>query len=342
VPNGFTISLFAKDLGDPRVLAWDAKGTLVVSLTAQGKVIALPDSAHDGVADRVVTVLSGLDLPHGLAFRGNTLYVAESDGVSTYAYNPDTFTASGRKKIIDLPDKGFHFTRTIAIGPDDKLYVATGSDCNVCVEKDPHRAAIYMSNPDGSDFHLFASGLRNAVFFTWGPYDTRMWATVMGRDSLGDDIPPDTIDIVTAGKNFGWPYCYGKKVWDATFDGSQKAKDFCTTTEPSHIDIQAHSAPLGLAFVPKSWPAEYRNSLLVAMHGSWNRSIPTGYKIARFQLDSTGNYVGVSDFISGWLTSKGALGRPVDLLFDNNGALYISDDKAGEIYRLIVSTQQIH
>ncbi len=333
VPQGFSIALYAKDLGSPRVLAWDPKGTLVVSITQDGKVVALPDDNHDGISDRTVTILSGLRLPHGLAFRGNTLYVAETNEIATYDYNPATLTATNRKKIIDLPDKGFHFTRTIGFGPDGRLYTAIGSDCNVCVEKDARRAAIYASNSDGTDFKPYATGLRNAVFFTWSS-DRRMWATVMGRDYLGDNVPPDTVDIISGGKNYGWPYCYGKNVWDQTFDPSQKAKDFCATVEPSHIDMQAHSAPLGLAFVPKSWPQEYQNNLLVAMHGSWNRSAPTGYKIVRFKLDNKGNYLGVEDFISGWLTNGGALGRPVDLLSDQQGNLFVSDDKAGVIYKI--------
>lgn len=331
LPSGFTISLYAKDLGGPRVLAWDPRGTLLVSLTQQGKVVALPDRNNDGAADETITVATGLNLPHGLAFHDGKLYIAETNEVAVYDYDTATKLASHKKKIVDLPVGGNHFSRTIGFGPDGKLYIAIGSTCNVCVEKDSRRASILVANADGTQVKTFATGLRNAVFFTWK--DQTMWATVMGRDLLGDNLPPDTVDIIREGKNYGWPYCYGKQVWDKTVDGSKKAEEFCKTTEPSHIDMQAHSAPLGLAFVPKTWPKEYQNNLLVAMHGSWNRTAPTGYKIVRFKLDDKGNYFGVEDFVTGWLTSAGALGRPVDLLFDPQGNLFVSDDKSGVIYR---------
>ncbi len=328
VPNGFAISTFAKNVPDARVLVWDPMGRLLVSSPEKGTVFALSQSGER------TTVVDTLHQPHGLAFHDGKLYIAETDAVAVYDYDQSTAKATNRKKIIDLPAGGNHFSRTIAFGPDGKLYIAIGSTCNACLEKDSRRASILVANADGTNIKTFASGLRNAVFFVWSPFDQKMWATVMGRDLLGDDIPPDTIDIISEGKNYGWPYCYGKQIWDKTFDSSQKAADFCKTTEPSHIDYQAHSAPLGLAFVPQSWPKEYQNNLLVAVHGSWNRSAPTGYKIVRFKLDDKGNYLGAEDFISGWLTDKGALGRPVGLLFDDKGNLFISDDKAGVIYRV--------
>jgi glucose/arabinose dehydrogenase len=161
-----------------------------------------------------------------------------------------------------------------------------------------------------------------------------MWATTMGRDLIGDNTPPETVNIVTEGKNFGWPYCYGQRIWDKTFDATKKAENFCKTIEPPHIEYQAHAAPLGLAFTPNSWPKGYQHNLLVAFHGSWNRTQPTGYKVVRFILDDNGTYKGSEDFVSGWLTAAGALGRPVDLLFNQNGTLYLSDDKAGVIYTI--------
>lgn len=334
IPDGFRIAVFAKNIGKPRVLAWDPDGTLLVSVTSAGRVDALLDEDHDGVSEKTKIVISGLDRPHGLAFHNGSLFIAETGTVSSFTYDTKTKSVSGKKILFTLPTGGNHFTRTIAFGPDGRLYVSIGSSCNVCVEKDARRASILVADEDGSNLHTFARGLRNAVFFTWSPWDQKMWATNMGRDLLGDDIPPETVNIVESDQNYGWPYCYGNRIWDKTFDRTQKAEDFCKTTAVPFIEYQAHSAPLGLAFTPNSLRKEYRNSLLVAMHGSWNRTEPTGYKIVRFLLDSSGAYLGSEDFITGWLSDKGVLGRPVDLLFDNKGVLYISDDKAGVVYRL--------
>jgi glucose/arabinose dehydrogenase len=334
MPNGFTISIFAKNLGDARVMAWDPDGTLLVSNPGKERVVALIDTNGDGISENTIPVVQDLNKPHGIAFHKGKLYVAEVNQVAIYDYDAKNKKATNKKKILDLPAGGNHTSRSIAFGPDGKLYISVGSSCNACVEKDTHRAAISVANADGSDYKIFAAGLRNAVFFTWSPFDNRMWATNMGRDLIGDDIPPETVNIVTQGKNFGWPYCYGKRVWDKSFDSSKKAQEFCGSVEPPHIEYQAHSAPLGLAFIPKSWPQQYQNDLLVAFHGSWNRTQPTGYKVVRFNLDDEGNYLSAEDFISGWLQGSGAIGRPVDLTFDANGVLYISDDKAGVIYRV--------
>ena len=320
LPDGFSISIFAKGLGSPRVLAWDPNSTLLVSIPSQGRIVA--------IADRHVTVADGLNRPHGIAFLGSTLYIAEAHQVATYDYDQTTHRAINKKKIIDLPG-GYHFTRTIGFDRDGKLYIAVGSSCNVCVDGE-HRAKILVANADGTNLKEFASGLRNSVFFTWHPSTSQLWATEMGRDLIGDDIPPDEINIVREGKFYGWPYCYGKNTEDKTFTPSKS----CQGAQPSHIDLQAHSAPLGLAFIPPGWPSEYRDDLLIAYHGSWNRTEPTGYKIVRAKLDAQGNYEATEDFITGWLAGDGALGRPVDLLFGPDGSLYISDDKAGVIYRV--------
>jgi len=192
-------------------------------------------------------------------------------------------------------------------------------------------------NKDGSDFREFASGLRNSVFLASHPQTEKIWATEMGRDLLGDDIPPEEINILEEGKNYGWPYCYSQNVHDDNFDAQKTVN--CTGKTPPHIEIQAHSAPLGLAFVPEdsNWPEEYKNNLLVSYHGSWNRSVPTGYKIVRYKLDEAGNIlVAQEDFITGWLqgsTGAAALGRPVDIVF-HEGVMYVSDDKAGVIYKV--------
>lgn len=339
LPEGFSISIFAEGLEAPRVLALDPGGNLVVSIPSRGSVVALPDRDGDGTADSMAAVASGLNRPHGISFVCDdacSLYVAETDGVRVFDYDAAALTASDRGKVIELPAGGGHWTRTVVVGDTPagkKLFVSIGSSCNVCIEEDPRRASIMTADPGGGNPVTFASGLRNAVFMAFHPVTGDLWATEMGRDNLGDDIPPDEINIVKAGSDYGWPFCYGRNVPDTDFGASGGD---CAGRTPSHIDIQAHSAPLGLAFVTAgSWPDDLILDLLVAYHGSWNRSEPTGYKIARFRLDESGAYQGEDDFITGWLGDDGSvLGRPVDLLIDGQGVLYISDDYRGVIYRM--------
>jgi len=345
---GFSIAIFAKGLKDPRVMVLDPADTLLVSVPSQGKVVALPDRDRDGRADRIVTVIDGLDRPHGMAFRCASdcrLYIAEKDQVNVYSYNLQTMKALKQKKITDLPAGGGHATRTLLFLPKpdgDQLLVSVGSSCNVCIESDWRRAKVLVVSAGGGVPRTFASGLRNAVFMAIHPETKKVWTTEMGRDMLGDDLPPDEINIIDKGRNYGWPFCYGKNVHDNDFDPAMKKTCKEPETYPSHIDIPAHSAPLGLSFFPEDgWPAEFRNSLLAAYHGSWNRSVPTGYKIVRYRLDGSGNFLGVDDFVSGWLTKDGtALGRPVDIMIRPGGTIFVSDDKAGVIYRITRKSEE--
>ncbi len=346
LPSGFSISVFAKGLGSPRVMVLDPAGNLLVSIPHQGRVVALPDRNSDGTADAVVTVISGLNRPHGLAFRCAPecrLYIAEEDQVSVNSYDQKDLKAVKEKKIADLPRGGNHVTRTLLFLPkpnNDQLLVSVGSSCNVCIEKDWRRAKILVVPAEGGSPKTFASGLRNAVFMTVRPKTNQVWVTEMGRDFLGDDLPPDEVNIMEQGRNYGWPFCYGKNVHDDDFDPGHSQTCREPETVPSYIDIPAHAAPLGLAFFPeKGWPEEFRNDLLVAYHGSWNRSIPTGYKIVRYRLDKEGKYRSAEDFVSGWLTREGnSLGRPVDIMIQPEGTIFVSDDKAGVIYRITRSS----
>ncbi len=333
MPDNFSIEIFAKDLAGARVMAFDTFGNMWVSRTSAGVVTQL--EIKDGKVVRQGDVLRNLDNPHGLAFDpqgSSTLYFAEEGKISRIA----TYSDDKGQKIADLPTKGGgHFTRTLGFGPDDRLYVSIGSSCNVCIESDERRAAIYSLNRDGSDFKKFASGLRNTVFFTWSYMDGRMWGNDMGRDLLGDETPPEEINILQEGKNYGWPVCYGQNINDRNFDKNVYIQDPCNDKIPPHVEMPAHSAPLGLAFVPEEgWPEDMWYDLIVAFHGSWNRSEPTGYKLVRIKLDDKGNYEGIEDFISGWLQGNTALGRPVDVLIQPGGVMYVSDDKAGVIYKI--------
>lgn len=348
LPEGFSISIFAKDLINPRVMTYDPGGNIIASITSQGRVVALPDRDGDGKADETIVLLEGLNRPHGLAVRCAErceFYVAETDKVVVYDYEFDAIKkihqpVNGRK-IIDLPGGGGHFTRTLFFMPepnDHKLLTSVGSSCNVCEESDWRRAKILISNADGGDLKEYARGLRNSVFMAIHPVDGKIWATEMGRDWLGDDLPPDEINILKEGGNYGWPICYGKNIHDTEFDKNVYVRNPCMEPfeKPSHIDIPAHSAPLGLAFFPEEgWPQEYWYNALVAYHGSWNRSAPTGYKVVRYKLDYAGNYLGEEDLITGWLKDGKASGRPADILIQPGGTIFISDDSAGVIYKII-------
>ncbi len=340
LPPGFSIDVFARDLGAPRVITWDPAGNMLASIPTQGRVVALPDPGNTGTAQSVVDVATSLNLPHGLAFRtsGGTaqLYVAETNQVVVYDYDQANLNSVNKRVILDLPSGGGHSTRTLQFLPDqDRLLVSVGSSCNVCHESDPRRAAILACNPDGTGAGTYASGLRNSVFLAVRPGTNEVWATEMGRDNLGDDVPPDEINIIEEGHDYGWPTCYGANVHDNQFDPNPSSPDPCTGKTPAHITLQAHSAPLGLDFFPaEGWPEGYAGNLVVAFHGSWNRSVPTGDKVVIVRLDSAGNYASVEDFITGWMQSDGSyLGRPSGVSFRGN-ALYIADDVLGYIYRL--------
>ena len=341
LPPGFAFTIFAREVKGARVLAMDPGGNLLVSLTSQGRVVALPDKNGAGVADAVVTVLEGLDNPHGLAFgpgKEPRLYVVETGQVAAYDYDPARLTATNPQKIADLPPGGRHFTRSLRFLPgarDHRLLISVGSSCDACEEEDPRRAKILAVDPDGGDLSTFASGLRNSAFMAVHPLSKHVWATEKGRDDLGDNWPPDEINIILEGSHYGWPYCYGKRLHDDKSDPAGEHREFCKDTIPSFIDVPANEAPLGLAFFPPEWPEEFGHDLLVAYHGSSNRTEPTGGKVVRYRLDAAGNFIDVEDFITGWLTPQGALGRPVDILITPEGVIYISDDKAGVVYRVV-------
>ena len=334
LPDGFQIRVFAQ-ADSARMMVFSPGGVLLVSEPDEGRVVALPDPKHTGHAERMAVVVDRLHEPHGVAFYKGKLYVAETDKVRSYEWDEANLRATNPKLLADLPARGFHSTRTVLFHKD-KMYVSTGSSCNACVEQDPRRAAVTEFNPDGSGMKIFAKGLRNAVGMAVNPKTDTIWVTVNGRDRLGDDLPPEVIDdLGQNGGDFGWPYCYGDRVPDSNL--TKSGDDRCKNMIPPKIQMQAHSAPLGLAFDEGTvFPTEYRNNIFVAFHGSWNRSVPTGDKVVRVKLDDKGQPVGgAQDFITGWQDERGKRsGRVAGIVFGADGAMYVSDDQAGLIYRV--------
>ncbi len=331
----FQIGVFAKDLGKVRDIVFSPGGVLIASVPESGKIIMLPDRNKDGIADEVNTIASRLERPHGVAFFNNYLYIAEETRVSRYYWTDQKLiggVARLEKKLFNLPKGGNHTSRTITFDKSGTMYVSIGSSCDVCIEKHPFLASVIISDFEGKTPQIYAKGLRNSPFITINPDTQELWGTEMGRDFLGDNLPPDEINIIKNNKNYGWPLCYGEKVHDTKFDKNIYTDDPCYNTIPPIFQIPAHSAPLGIQFIksdqfPKSWQGD----LFVSYHGSWNRSSPIGYKVVR--LDVEGNkIVKEEDFLTGFLQNGGATGRPVDLEFNNNGDLFLSDDKSGSIY----------
>jgi glucose/arabinose dehydrogenase len=325
------VEIFAKDLSGARVMVRDSFGNMWVSRPKAGVVTLLEMSGS--VVTNQYDVFRDLRNPHGLAMNneGTILYIAEETSIKKAILYSDAPVET----IATLPAGGRHFTRTIGFGPDNRLYVSIGSTCDSCVEANELHGTIISMNEDGSDRRIFARGLRNAIFFDWSYVDGQMYATEMGRDTLGDVTPPDEIDRITEGANYGWPYCYGDRIRDERI-----SKDYdCSATEPPHIALPAHVAPLGLAFIPEEgWPEEWWYDLLVAEHGSWNSSVKVGYKIVRIPLDAQGNQEGEPvDFLTGFLDGNTVKGRPVDLMIEPGGTLYVSDDGAGVVYKVNVN-----
>jgi len=328
VPTGFHINIFANS--GARFMALAPDGSVYASRYSAGTIARLVDADHDGVAESTTVVHSGLTLPHGLAFRGDTLYVAEEDGVIRY----DPGAASPVQLVSNLPTNGGHSTRSIAFGPDNLMYVSIGSSCNICIEPDSVRAAVMRYNLNGSGGRIFARGLRNSVGIAFNPTTGALWATNNDRDNIGDvamtdSLPPERINILTLGGNYGWPQCYLPNRPNPEYGSAD-----CSAVVPPAITFTAHSAPLGIAFYTGSmFPADYQGDAFVAYHGSWNRSVPTGVKVVRVHVQN-GLAVSIEDFVVGWISTNPYWGRPVGLLVMPDGALLISDDASGRIWRV--------
>jgi glucose/arabinose dehydrogenase len=333
VPDGFTVSVFASGQGRPRLMAVSPEGVLVVARRTE--VVALPDADGDGVAEPKV-LFANMPYAHSVAFGHGYLYIATTPAVLRVKWTkggPDGEPQS----IVPLPTStpSIHTSRTLAIGPDGKLYVSIGSSCNACVEDDQRRTTVQVYDADGTNGRTFARGLRNAVGFAWDPRTGRLWAGEPGQDKIGDDTPSDEINLLEDGKHYGNPYYYGKNVASAAPDAPPGPAPLrVEDATPAAFELPAHITPMGLAFYTGTrFPEPYRSSMYLAVHGSSERSSKIGYKVIRLVMED-GRPVRAEDFITGWLSGDQFSGRPMGIVTGADGALYVSDDNKGFIYRV--------
>ncbi|MHC4471908.1 MAG: PQQ-dependent sugar dehydrogenase [Planctomycetota bacterium] len=338
LPEGFKIELFAGDLPGARSLRRGEKGTIFVSTRMEGVVYAVRDEDGDGRAEKTLTVLDGLDTPNGIALRKGSLYVAEMHRVVRYDEIEDRLSKPPEPVLVNdsLPYEEAHGWRYIGFGPDDLLYVPVAYPGDIGISKDERISTIMRMKPDGTGLELFARGIRHTVGFDWHPDTKVMWFTENGWDFMGDDLPPDELNRAPKkGLHFGFPHWHGRDVRDPKFHGSMKKGEFV----PPARDLPAHVAPLGMRFYTGTmFPEKYRKQIFIAEHGSWNRAEPVGYRVTVVRLEGT-EAVGYEAFAEGWLSGGKAWGRPVDVLVMPDGALLVSDDRAGAVYRITYATK---
>jgi len=333
LPTGFAINIYANNVEDARSLALGDSGTLFVGTRLAGNVYAVLDRNHDTRADEVITIAEGLNMPNGVAFRNGSLYVAEVNRVLRYDSIESRLKNPPKPVIVNnsFPKDPHHGWKFIGFGPDDKLYAPVGAPCNVCEGSNQIYASITRFNPDGRNLGIFAHGVRNTVGFDWHPKTGELWFTDNGRDWLGDNLPPDELNRAPQkGLHFGFPYCHGGTIADPKFGSQRSCKEFV----PPAMVLGPHVAALGMRFYTGTmFPELYRNQIFIAEHGSWNRSTPIGYRISLVRLHGD-QAISYGVFAEGWLNNSRAWGRPVDVLVMPDGALLVSDDRAGVIYRI--------
>jgi glucose/arabinose dehydrogenase len=331
LPEGFRIDVYADNVDDARSMTLGSNGTIFVGSRSAGNVYAVLDKDGDNRAEEVVTIASGLNQPNGVAFREGDLYVAEATRILRYEDIESHLNDPPEPVVIkdDLPGDRGHTWKFIRFGPDGKLYVSVGAPCNICDPGDPY-AAITRMNPDGTDFEVFARGVRNTVGFDWSP-EGELWFTDNGRDWMGEDIPDDELNRAPReGLHFGYPYCHAGDVPDPEFGRVRNCSEFV----PPEAKLGAHVAALGMRFYDGTmFPSEYQNQIFIAEHGSWNRVTPIGYRVVLARVENN-SVTDTEVFADGWLQGGTSWGRPVDVQVMPDGALLVSDDRAGAIYRI--------
>jgi glucose/arabinose dehydrogenase len=338
LPPGFAIEVYSDQVPNARQMALSPKGILYVGSRGEGKVYAVVDGNKDGRADQVHVIARGLKMPSGVAFRDGALYVGDISRILRWD-GIDARIAGPPKPVVvseAFPGDRHHGWKFIAFGPDGLLYVPVGAPCNVCESEKPIYATITRmkigADGKGGAPEIVASGIRNTVGFDWHPQTRELWIAENGRDDLGNDVPPDELNRVSKpGLHFGFPYCHGGDTPDPEFGKKQP----CDRFEKPAIKLGPHVAAIGMRFYTGSqFPAAYRNQAFIAEHGSWNRDQPLGYRVTLVKIDGS-RALSYETFAEGWLRKNGkAWGRPADVLVMPDGALLVSDDEAGAIYRI--------
>jgi Raf kinase inhibitor-like YbhB/YbcL family protein len=339
VPDRFEVNVFADDLVNPRMMAVSADGTVYVTRRSVGDVVMLRDDNGDGVADSRKVVANRPQM-HGIAMDGDTMYLATIEDVYKTTITSDGSLAELQRIIDDLPDGGQHPNRTLGIGPDKMLYISVGSTCNACTETSPESATLLRASTDGAKRRIFASGLRNTIGFAWHPQTGDLFGMDHNIDWHGDDQPKEELNLLENGKQYGWPYVLADGFHNPQDDppGDITLEQWAAASEAPKLLYTAHSAPMQMAFYDgTSFPADYRHDAFVAMRGSWNRKPPAGYEVVRLKFKD-GKPVGIEPFLTGFLQQNGdgftRSARPAGIAVAKDGALLVSDDENGIIYRV--------